>query len=259
MLGRPIPQSGGGGGETLIKAISGFTAANYLASGLGTLVGSQTMTLGVLAMLPPIQPGGATAALVSHGTVWTEGYKLRVDALRPAAEMADGNYTVIGTGGWNPSWVGGAADAEGAPAGTHFQFANFKHVMMVLRRDGDALSLFVNGIRWSTVTLDANPGFTPGSSGLFVGVNESQGDPWGGSVAGIGYVDTDAMTDAEILEWTRTSMDALHLTDPGLQHLYSFAGYDDGPAPAQIPDEIGAVPLSLVGALTIRSERPRWL
>lgn len=241
--------------ESRLVLATGFSGSDYL--NCSSLHGTSTTTISALVRMGTVQDIVTNRALVSSGTLYTEGYAMVYSGNRPFAEYADGGGSKYATGGSAPNWpgVGTAVDTKG--------FIDWKTAVFTLRWDGTALAIFINGLLFRETTPGAG-GASPGSNGMFVGVNVDLSNPlFDGGVAGVAYAETD-FTNDEIITWQRDVMEAHDVVEGDLtwDAVLSFKqlDYEHGDAVASsIPDITGNVDFDLYGSLTIREEKARWL
>jgi len=242
--------------ESKLVMVSGFTGSDYLnAAGLN---GSATTTISALVRLPTVAGIVTNKAIVSSGSLFTQGYLMTVSGNRPFVEYADGSFSKFSSGGADPNWpgVGTTPSTSG--------FVDWKTAVMSLRWDGTLLSLFINGLLFRQ-TSPGSGGAAPGSNGMFMGVNVDLSTPFtGGGLAGVAYCDSVDFTDDEVITWQREVMEANDVVEGALawDAVFSFKqlGYKHGDSvPSSMPDILGNVDVDLTGSLVFREERARWL
>lgn len=247
------------GGIPTLVAARGFSAANYLKTPDGTCPGTSTCTIGGMIIAGEVQSSdGDTSVrtLLSGGTMFSQGFMLGYTALRPLAMFADGSYSKLSTGSYHPSWAW-----SGTTDGTGYQLANLKAMILALVRNGSDLSLWVNGVKWRTISMT---GLIPSANGLWLGTHVGAGDhAEDAGVVGAAYAET-AFTDAQVISWTRACMRACDVVDggAGFANLWSFKGSGlahGGSVPSTVEDLIGNVDMVRTGTLSVESDFPAYL
>lgn len=243
----------------LLVAARGWSGSNYLKTANGTCPGTTTCTIAGMMICGEVQSAdGDTSVrvLASGGTMFTEGYMLGQGALRPMARFADGAYSKIGTDTYHPSWAW-----SGTTDGSGYQLANLKALVLALVRDGSNLSLWVNGVKWRTVS---RTGIIASANGLWLGTHVGGGEHAEDcGIVGAAYAEI-AFTDAQVISWTRDCMRAGDVVDGGggFANLWSFKGSGlvaGDTVPATVEDLIGAVDLTRTGTLSVASDFPEYL
>jgi hypothetical protein len=243
-------------GPELVLA-TGWSGSNFLQSASGNMNGNATMTVGTLVRLPRVQDeDGVTKVIISNGTLFTQGYGIQFDALRPAVQAAF-DFSKFTTGSFSPDWSPGPVTSPGT-----FGFIDWKTCLLVERVDGNNVSIFLQMIEFRTITPAGV--FTPGATGMIVGQAVDGTLPFtDGGLAGIAYADV-AFTNAQIREWMLACIEANDVVTNSLawDNLFSFKqmGLRHGDSvPSTVDDMIGSADLTLTGSLSIVEERPRWL
>lgn len=238
---------------------SGWSASNYLNSGTGVLNGEDPMVFNVLVRLGRVQTAPSQRVIAAAGTLYTEGWDIRFDSLRPGVAMAvDGSK--LSTSGADPNWSPGVA---GSPMS--YGFIDWKTVMITLRYVGEFLSIYVNGIQIRELDFTSTTSITPGSTGMRLGCDVDGSSVFDGGIAGWSFVNG-SMDSDDIADYHQACMQANDVIDDGwgfeAHSSFKQMGLRTGDAvPTTVPNLAGnsSYDLTKTGTLTIKEERPRWL